>query len=170
VRVAAVPYYRYKVIKLPEGDCRDLRGYGQVRSTDIAATVDEALPVHDGHYLLCSIGGRTRRWERDWQPVDFATVSRVRIDTVPPSMPAPIAVFELETGYRVEFIPLGNEISFYTFKFGPAGETVCRDARDYRLALLEFVFIPRGSRPQTLCAMPYDIAFNPGMLFERLLP
>ena len=120
--------------------------------------------------MLCSIGGPTRRWGRDWQSVDFSTVTRVRIDRTPSTQPAPIQVTERPTGYFVQFITLGNEVSTYTFKFGPAGETACTASNDYRLALVEFINIAKGSRPQVLCAMPYDAAGNQGVLFERLLP
>jgi hypothetical protein len=102
--------------------------------------------------------------------VDYPTVTRVRIDTTPSTLAAPIAITETPTGYLVEFITLGIEVSTYLYKFGPAGETSCTDERDYRLALLEFIPVPKGSRPQVFCAVPHDAAGNRGVLFERLLP
>jgi hypothetical protein len=158
------------VVKVPDGDCRDLRGYGDVQSTTTAPVIDVALPSVEGHYMLCSIGGPTRRWGGDWQSVDFPTVTRVRIDTTPSTLPPPIAITETPTGYFVEFITLGNEVSIYTFKVGPAGDTSCTDASDYRLALLAFINVPKGARPQVFCAVPYDAAGNQGVLFEKLLP
>jgi hypothetical protein len=93
VRIAGPPaYYRHKVVKVPEGDCRDLRGYGTVRGATTEPVVDDALPTAEGHYMLCSIGGPTRRWGGDWQSVDFPTVTRVRIDTTPSTLPAPFAI------------------------------------------------------------------------------
>ena len=163
-------YYRYKVVKVPEGDCRDLRGYGEERSITTDPVIGDALPSADGHYMLCSIGGATRRWGRDWQSVDFPTVTRVRIDTTPSTFPAPITITETPTGYLVEFIPLGNEVSFYRYKVGPAGDTVCSDGRDYALAFLEFITVPKGARPQLFCALPYDAAGNLGVPFQRVLP
>jgi hypothetical protein len=164
------PYYRYKVVKVPDNDCRDLRGYGDVLSITTSPVIADHLPTVEGHYMLCSIGGPTRRWGGDWQSVDYPTVTRVRIDTTPSTLAAPIAITETPTGYLVEFITLGIEVSTYLYKFGPAGETSCTDERDYRLALLEFIPVPKGSRPQVFCAVPHDAAGNRGVLFERLLP
>ena len=171
VRVAGPhPYYRYKVVKVPDGDCRDLRGYGDVMNLTTAPVIADLLPTVEGHHMLCSIGGPTRRWGGDWQSVDFPTVTRVRIDTTSSTLAAPIAITETPTGYLVEFITLGIEVSNYRFKFGPAGETNCVDERDYRLALLEFINVPKSGRPQVFCAVPYDAAGNRGVLFEQPLP
>jgi hypothetical protein len=163
-------YYRYKVVKVPDGDCRDLRGYGEVLSITTTPVIADPLPSSEGHHMLCSIGGPTRRWDGDWQSVDFPTVTRVRIDTTPSTLAAPIAITETPTGYFVEFLTLGNEVSTYTYKFGPVGETICTDERDFRLALLEFINVPKGGRAQVFCAVPYDAAGNRGVLFEKLLP
>jgi hypothetical protein len=163
-------YYRYKVAKIPDDDCRDLRGYGEVLSITTTPVIADPLPAVEGHHMLCSIGGPTRRWDSDWQSVDFPTVTRVRIDTTPSTLAAPIRITETPTGHFVEFITLGNEVSIYRFKFGPAGETRCADESDYRLALLEFITVPKGGRPQVFCAIPYDAAGNQGVLFEQLLP
>ena len=120
--------------------------------------------------MLCSIGGPSRRWGRDWQSVDYPTVTRVRIDTTPSTLPAPIAITDLPTSYLVVFNTLGIEVSTYRYKVGAAGETLCADAADYSLAFLEFIPVPKIARPQIFCAQPYDAAGNPGVLFERLLP
>jgi hypothetical protein len=97
-------------------------------------------------------------------------VTRVRIDTTSSTLAAPIAITETPTGYLVEFITLGIEVSNYRFKFGPAGQTNCVDERDYRLSLLEFINVPKSGRPQVFCAVPYDAAGNRGVLFEQPLP
>jgi hypothetical protein len=164
------PYYRHKVVKMPAGDCRDLRGYGEVRSIAAQPVVDDALPTAEGHYMLCSIGGPTRRWGSDWQSIDFPTVTRVHIDTTPSTLPPPIAITETPTGYFVEFVTLGNEVSNYTYKVGPAGESRCSDGSSYRLALLEFITVPKVNRPQVFCALSYDAAGNQGVPFEQVLP
>lgn len=163
-------YYRYKVVKVPGGDCRDLRGYGDVRTITTEPFIADSLPTAEGHYMLCSIGGPSRRWGRDWQSVDYPTVTRVRIDTTPSTLPAPIAITDLPTSYLVVFNTLGIEVSTYRYKVGAAGETRCADAADYSLAFLEFIPVPKIARPQIFCAQPYDAAGNPGVLFERLLP
>jgi hypothetical protein len=163
-------YYRFKVVNVPDGDCRDLRGYGDVLSVTTTPVIGDLLPSVEGHHMLCSIGGPARRWGNDWQSVDYPTVTRVRIDTTPSPLAPPIAITETATGYFVEFITLGIEVSNYRYKVGPAGETRCSDEREYRLALLEFITVPKGSRPQVFCAIPYDAAGNRGVLFEKLLP
>jgi hypothetical protein len=170
VRVDGAPYYRYKVVKLPGGDCRDLRGYGDVRSTAQYPVIDEALPTSDGHYMLCGIGGATRGWGVGWQRTDFPTSSRIYIDTMPPTLPPPIRVTPESNGYFVEFFTFGNEVAQYTFKVGPAGETSCSDGNGYRYAFFGFTSVPKTSRPQILCAIPYDAASNPGAVYEAFLP
>jgi trypsin-like peptidase len=162
-------YYRYKVVRIPDDDCRDLRGYSDVMSITTTPVIADPLPSVEGHYMLCSIGGSTRRWGGDWQSVDFPTVTRVRIDMTPSTLAAPIAITETPTGYFVEFITLGIEVSTYRYKVGPAGETRCTEGSDYRLAILEFITVPKGGRPQVFCAVPYDAAGNQGVLFEKLL-
>lgn len=170
VRIAGPhAYYRYKVVRVPDDDCRDLRGYGEVQSITTTPVVTDRLPAVEGHHMLCSIGGPTRRWGGDWQSVDYPTVTRVRIDTTPSTLTAPITITETPISYFVEFITLGIEVSTYMYKFGPAGETSCTDGKDYRLAILEFIAIPKGNRPQVFCAIPHDAAGNQGVLFERLL-
>src|SRR4029453_16431662 len=82
-------HYRYKVVKVPEGDCRDLRGYGDVRGITTEPLIADDLPTGEGHYMFCSIGGPARRWGRDWQSVDYPAVTRVRIDTTPSTLPRP---------------------------------------------------------------------------------
>ena len=45
VAVTGTPYYRYKVVALPGGDCRDLRGYGDVQATIASPVIDDRLPT-----------------------------------------------------------------------------------------------------------------------------
>jgi hypothetical protein len=170
VRLTGPDYYRFKIVKLPEGDCRDLRGYGDVRRTTDAPVVDVALPTSDGYYLFCSIGGTTRRWGPAWQWVDFPTTSVVRIDTVPPTLPASVRITDGGVSYFVEFSTLGNEVAQYTIKVGPAGETSCADPGGYRYMFFEFTAVPKTTRPQILCVTPFDAAGNPGRVFEAVLP
>jgi hypothetical protein len=170
VRVEGTSYYRYKVVKLPGGDCRDLRGYGEVRSVAQFRVIGDPLPTSDGHYMLCGIGGDTRRWDHRWQRVDFPTSSRVYIDTTPPTLRAPLHVTATADGYLVQFVTAGSEVAQYTFKVGPAGETSCADDRGYRFAFFSFTSVPKMDRPQILCAIPFDAASNPGPVYEALLP
>jgi hypothetical protein len=170
VAVTGTPYYRYKVVALPGGDCRDLRGYGDVRATIASPVIDDRLPTTDGHYMLCGIGGATRHWGPDWQSPDFSTTSRVQIDTRPPTLPASIQITDEGTVYLVEFFGLGNEVAQYTYKAGPAGETSCADPGGYRYMFFDFTNIPKINRPQVFCAIPYDAASNPGTIFEAVLP
>jgi hypothetical protein len=170
LRLSETPYYRYKVVAIPSGDCRDLRGYGDVRSTLVWPVIDDGLPTTDGHYMLCGIGGVTRQWGPDWQSPDFPTIARVQIDTQPPTLPASIKITDADISYFVEFFTFGNEIAQYTYKVGPASETSCAEPADYRNMLFEFTAVRKIGRPQTFCARPFDAAGNPGALFEALLP
>ena len=170
VGVGGTPYYRYKIVRLPGGNCRDLRGYGEIRATAQASVIDDPLPVDDGFYMLCGLGGSSRRWGRGWQSPDFPTVSRVIIDTVPPTLAPPLRITAESNGYSVQFVTAGVEVAQYTIKSGPAGETSCADDRDYRVILIPFITIPRLARPQVFCAIPFDAAGNPGAVFEAFLP
>jgi len=170
VSVTGTPYYRYKVVPVPPGDCRDLRDYGDVRRTIDAPVIDDALPTTDGHYMLCGIGGDTRQWGADWQSLDFPTTSRVRIDTKPPTLPASVTITDSGPAYRIEFTFLGSEVAVYTYKVAPAGEISCADPGGYRLVLIDFISVPKIGRTQVLCVTPYDAASNPGTVFEARLP
>jgi Trypsin-like peptidase domain len=169
VAVTGTPYYRYKVVPVPAGDCRDLRGYGGVQRTVDRPVIDEPLPTKDGHYMLCGIGGQTRQWGSDWQSLDFPTSARVLIDTVPPTLPASIRITDSGPAYLIEFFDLGNEVAVYTYKFGTVGEISCADPAGYRFMFFDFVNVQKIGRPQVFCATPYDGASNPGQVFEALL-
>lgn len=170
VRMAGTSYYRYKVVRLPGGDCRDLRGYGDIRSTAQSPLIDDPLPTRDGFYMLCGIGGESRQWGTGWQSLDVPAVSRVYIDTIPSTVPAPIRIESSAGGYFVLFQTAGNEVAQYTVKYGPAGETTCADDTGYRYQFFEFMNVPRSDRAQVFCAMPYDAAGNRGVPFEAILP
>ena len=170
VTVTGSPYYRYKVVSVPAGNCRDLRGYGDVQRTMDRPVITDSLPTIDGHYMLCGIGGGSREWGPDWQSLDVPTSSRVLIDTKPPTLPASIAISDSGPAYRVEFIYFGNEVTLYTYKVGLVGQTSCSDPTDYRVAFVDTVSVAKIGRTQVLCAMPYDAASNPGQVFEALLP
>lgn len=170
VRMGGTPYYRYKVVRLPGGDCRDLRGYSEIHTTVQTPVIDDSLPVDDGYYMLCGLGGTSRHSGPGWQSPDFPTVSRVIIDTVPPTLAPPLRITAGSNGYFVEFVTAGVEVAQYTIKSGPAGDTSCADDRDYRIVLVPFISIPRLARPQAFCAIPYDAAGNQGAPFEAILP
>jgi len=170
VTVGGTPYYRYKVVAVPPGDCRDLRGYGDVRRTVDAPVITDPLPTVDGHYMLCGIGGETRQWREVWQSSDFPTSARVRIDTQPPTLPAEIRITDSGPSYAIEFVDRGNEVALYTYKVGPAGTISCADPTGYRVLFFDFVNVQKIGRAQVLCATPYDAASNPGRVFEALLP
>jgi hypothetical protein len=163
-------HYRYKVVSAAEGNCRDLQGYGAPRRVRDHQVVDDPLPQAEGYQFLCLVGGTGTRWGWSWQSIDHPTIVAIRIDTVPPRIPAPITITEGELSWSVSFGTLVPEISSYAFKFGAPGETRCDDPANYRLALIPFIALPKANRPYVFCAVPYDSAMNAGELFERLLP
>jgi hypothetical protein len=166
----AFDYYRSKVVGAASGDCRDLRGYGSPRRVLDQPVIDEPFPKDEGTRFLCVIGGTRSTWGLSWQDVDHPAVVVVRIDTTPPTIPAPIKISESEIAWIVTFEPVDPEISTYTYKFGRPAETRCDDPAGYRLALIPFISLPKTNRPYLFCAIPHDSALNPGSPFESLLP
>jgi hypothetical protein len=161
--------YIYKVVAAAGGDCRDLRGYRSPRRVHDDPVIDDALPQSEGYYFLCVLGATGTRAGTVWQSLDHPTIVVVRIDTVPPQIPARITIGESELAWMVAFDYVIPEISTYTFKFGRPGETRCSDPADYRLALIPFISVSKMGRPSVFCAIPYDSALNPGPVFEALL-
>ena len=163
-------HFRYKVVDVASGDCRDLRGYGMSRRVSDQPLIDDPLPQAEGHHFLCVIGGAGTRWGDRWQSIDHPTIVTVRIDTIPPRIPARITVREGNLSWFVEFGTIEPEISGYVYKFGRPGETRCDDPADYRAALIPFISLSKANRPYVFCAIPHDSALNPGQTFEVLLP
>jgi len=163
-------HYRYKVVAAASGDCRDLRGYGMSRRVSDARVIDDPLPQAESYHFLCVIGGRGTRWGDRWQSLDHPTIVAVRIDTIPPRIPARITVREGDLSWFVAFGTIDPEISGYVYKVGRPSETRCDDPADYRGAMIPFIALPKANRPYVFCAIPHDSALNPGMTFEALLP
>jgi hypothetical protein len=170
VTVTGASYYRYKVVPVPSGDCRDLRGYGDVRRTLDSPVINDSLPTIDGHYMLCGIGGERSQWGPDWQSIDVPTSSRVWIDTRPPALPGSVIITDTGLAYRAEFVYFGNEVALYTYKLAPVGEISCGDPTGYTIALIGSVSVRKIGRAQIFCATPYDAAGNPGKVLENVLP
>lgn len=160
--------YRYNIVRAAAGDCRDPREYGPPRRVRERPLIDDTLPRDDGDYFLCVIGGSEDG--RRWQSVDHPTIAAVRIDAVPPRIPARIRIEESETSWNVTLGNIDPEISSYSIKFGRPGETRCADPAGYRNALVPFVFLSKANRPYLFCAIPYDSAGNPGEVYEVILP
>jgi hypothetical protein len=115
-------HHRYKVADAATGDCRDLRGYGTPRRAGEYPVIEDPLPLAEGYQFLCVIGGTGPRPSDRWQSLDHPTVVAVRIDTVPPRIPARITVRENDLSWIVEFGTIEPEIVGYAFKFGrPSG-------------------------------------------------
>jgi hypothetical protein len=170
VAVSGADLYQYKVAFGAVDDCRDRRGYSPVRATRDRPVVDDALPPRDGWWLLCVVAGWSGRGETRWQSLRFPTVIVARVDTVRPRVPAPLAIDEEDLAWRVTFRGLSPEIAFYLYKFGRPADTRCQDPAGYRPALIPFINLLKRDRPFLFCAIPYDLAGNPGRLIEELLP
>jgi hypothetical protein len=162
-------YYRFKVVEAIKGDCQDIGDYGRAQDPLLAPRINEPLPLDEGLHLLCVIGGPNRPAGRQLWSADFPSVVPVRIDLTPPSLQAQVRVSSAVNGWSVAFGSIPYEVSGHVFKFGRVAETRCSDPADYRLALIPFIFIPRGNFPTLLCVIPFDDAGNGGTVFEQLL-
>ena len=132
--------------------------------------IDDPLPQVEGYQFLCVIGGRGTRWGDRWQSIDHPSIVAVRIDTIPPRIPARITMNESDIGWLIAFGTIDPEISAYAYKFGRPSETRCDDPAGYRGAMVPFISLPKPNRPYVFCAIPHDSALNPGLIFEALLP
>lgn len=165
------PYYRYKVAAAGVDDCRDPRGYSRVRAVGTQPVIDDAMPLREGWWFLCVLGGHDARGGgAGWQSSAFPTAVRARIDTVPPRIEAPLIIQDLGQAWQVRFDTLDPEVSSYVYKFGRPADTRCEDGGGYRVALVPFIALPKSGRPYLFCAIPYDAAFNAGRRVETLLP
>ncbi len=162
--------YRYKVAAAATGDCRDSGGYRVPRRVADYPLIDDPLPQAEGYHFLCVIGGTATGSGDPWQSVDHPTIVVVRIDTIPPRIPARISISESDIAWMVTFGTLDPEISGYVFKFGRPSETRCDDPAGYRASLIPFITLPKANRPYVFCAIPSDSALNQGTTFEMLLP
>lgn len=161
--------YRYKVAQAGAAECRDPRGYGPMQDAQRRPLIDDPLPRRDGWWFLCLTGHRSRDGGAD-QPPAFATAVAVRIDSLPPRVPPPLAVEEHDLGWRVTFATTPPETVGYVFKAGRPSETRCVDPAGYRPALVPFLSLSKQDRPLVFCAQPFDAAGNRGRLIEIVLP
>jgi hypothetical protein len=166
---AARERYRYKVVEAARGECRDIRGYGAPIRVKERTTIEDPLPSSEGYHFLCVIGAPDSGIDSR-QHIDDPAIVSVRIDTIPPVLPARLSVVESTSSWMIAFGYVDPEISAYAFKFGRPSETRCDDGSGYRQAPFPFLLLPKANRPYVFCAMPHDSALNPGPPYELLLP
>src|SRR5690606_305117 len=120
------PFYRYKIGRAGEVDCRADEGYGAPVALSAAPLIDDPLPPDDGHYLLCVLAGESETVDETWQPVERPTVARVEVDNTPPALEPQLSFMsEPFGGLRFEPIFAPPELSDFRVKFGPAAEVDC---------------------------------------------
>lgn len=158
-----LPYYRYKIGRAGQVDCRAEEGYGAPIALADAALIDEPLPPEEGSYLLCVVAGESATVDETWQPVEWATVAHVAVDNTPPRL-TPRLDFNRDGEGGLTFQPIfaPPELSHFRVKFGPAGATDCAVDDGFRDFLRVPFHIPAEELPARLCVIGYDAPGNAG--------
>ncbi len=162
-----LPYYRYKIGRAGQVDCRAQEGYGAPIALADASLIDEPLPAEEGSYLLCVVAGESATPDGTWQPVERATVARAEVDNTPPAL-TPQVIFYPDGfgGFRFEPIFVTPELSHFEVKYGPAGEVDCADPTGFA-PYRRFPFdLPAEQLPARVCVIGYDTPGNAGAVHE----
>ncbi|KYG02792.1 hypothetical protein BE21_04960, partial [Sorangium cellulosum] len=168
----ALGFFRYKLGRAGEVDCRRQEGYSaplKLDSQDLSAI---ALPEAEGVHLLCALAGPTATPDAAWQPLSFPTVVLTTIDTTPPSRrPALSRGGDAAEGLRVEPIFSLPEHADFEYRFGPPDTTDCDDpAAEWRRYRRIPIFLDPRDLPARFCVRPTDWVGNVGEPFDYLLP
>ncbi len=162
-----LPYYRTKIGRAGQVDCRTEEGYGAPIALADAALIDEPLPAEEGSYLLCVVAGQSATVDETWQPAAWATVARAEVDNTPPTL-TPQVMFYPDGfgGFRFEPLFITPELSHFEVKFGPVDEVDCADPTGFA-PYRRFPFdLPAEQLPARLCVIGYDTPGNAGAVHE----
>lgn len=165
-----LPYYRTKIGRAGEVDCRVDEGYGPPVALADAPLINDPLPGEEGSYLLCVLAGESAAPDETWQPAEWATVARVEVDNTPPAL-APQLAFNGDpaTGLFVEPLFAVPELSDFLVLVGPAEATDCADRDAYaRYRRIPFPISP-DQLPARVCVIGFDTPGNEGDVFEVII-
>ena len=161
------PFYRYKIGRAGEVDCRADEGYGAPVALSAAPLIDDPLPPDEGHYLLCVLAGESETVDETWQPVERPTVARVEVDNTPPALEPQLSFMsEPFGGLRFEPIFAPPELSDFRVKFGPAAEIDCADPEGFQIYRRFPFAIPAEQLPARICVIGFDTPGNAGEVHE----
>jgi hypothetical protein len=153
-------FYRYKIGREEETDCRNPAGYSQVFRVQDRNRIDEPIPESEGRYYLCLLGGASPEVDETWQPPRLATRIHVKIDTTPPLISPRYIVYESAETFAIDPLFALPELTDYRYKLGKSGATNCHADEGY-LPYLRFpVRINKADQPITFCLIGYDFADN----------
>ncbi|WP_437275234.1 serine protease [Sorangium sp. So ce375] len=165
-------FFRYKLGRAGEIDCRRQEGYSAPITLDSQALSALVLPEAEGVHLLCALAGPTATPDAAWQPLSFPTVVLTTIDTTPPSRrPELSRGGDATEGMRVEPIFSLPELADFEYRLGPRDTTDCGDPAAEWLRYRRFpIFVAPRDLPARFCVRPTDWVGNVGEPFEYLLP
>lgn len=153
-------HYRTKIGPVTTTDCRDLAGYTEPLALADGGLIDAALPLEDGLYVLCVIGGNSEVVDETWQNSADAISIRAEIDSTPPTIEPLVAVRELDDVWRIGYRYTPPEITAYLFKIGPLAAVDCTDLADYFDPGQGEIDLAQADGPYTLCVIAIDQAGN----------
>ncbi|MCO5187712.1 MAG: hypothetical protein M9918_05830 [Anaerolineae bacterium] len=160
VSSGAFSHYRTKIGPVTSTDCRDGADYSEPLSLADGGLIDDPLPLEDGFYVLCVIGGNSEVVDETWQDSADAISIRVEIDATPPTIEPLIAIRELDDVWRIGYRYTPPEISAYLFKIGPLAATDCTELLDYFDPGQGEIDLAQADGPYTLCVIAIDQAGN----------
>lgn len=165
--VGDLPYFRYKIGRAGEVDCRTEEGYSEVVALAERSLIDEPLPPEEGFYVLCVLAGESPEVDGTWQPVERPTMVWAEIDMTPPALRPELSIApDGFGGFRFEPLFAPPELSHFEVLFGPAEEIDCAD-RDAYVPYRRFPFnLPPEQVPARICVVGFDVAGNEGEPYE----
>ncbi len=152
-------FYRTKTGPAGVINCGEEAGYSEPAAMANSQLVTGPVGPEDGSYLLCVVAGDTETVDDSWQPVGQATVARIEIDSLPPTLKPTLSVFDRGGTLSVEPIFVVPELADFLIRVGPPGDSC--DGPDgygrYRRVPLE---IAADRLPATVCVIASDVAGN----------
>ncbi|MGK3992144.1 trypsin-like serine peptidase [Sorangium sp. So ce1024] len=168
----ALGFFRYKIGRAGEVDCRRQEGYSAPFKLDAQDLSDLPLPELEAVHLLCVVAGPTSTPDASWQPLASPTVVLTTIDTTPPTRrPELSRGGDAVEGMRVEPIFSLPEHADFEYRFGPPETTDCGDpTAAWRRYIRIPIFLDPRELPARFCVRPTDWVGNVGEPFDYLLP
>ncbi|MGK3987082.1 serine protease [Sorangium sp. So ce136] len=168
----ALGFFRYKLGRAGEVDCRRPEGYSAPIKLDAQSLSGLSLPEGEGVHQLCVLAGPTQAPDAAWQSLSFPTVVLTTIDTTPPTRrPELSRGGDATEGMHVEPIFSLPELADFEYRFGPPEATDCDDPEAEWLRYRRFpIFLDARDLPARFCVRPTDWVGNVGQPFDYLLP
>lgn len=152
-------FYRTKQGPAGVVDCTDEAGYSEPIALANSQLVTGPVGPEDGSYMLCVLAGDTPAVDDGWQSARHATVARIEIDSVAPTMRPALNIVRRGEDLSLEPIFVVPELVDFLLRVGPAGDS-CEGEDGYARYRRIPITIPAEGLPATVCIIAADMAGN----------